>query len=188
MGIPAVNVGTMTVDEFYAFTDTRPDHEKWELIGGEPVLSAASPTDVHEKIVMNVGFAFSLRERQINPSWTVLGRVGVRISETSRPEPDLQIVPRRLTGKRERDDVIVAFEILSPATEKFDLDWKRAAYTSLPSMTHYVVIAQDTVEVIVFARDDDFRERTFRSLDDVIEFRSLGTSLTVAEIYRDIGV
>jgi hypothetical protein len=26
--------GPMTVDEFYAFTDTRPDDEKWELIGG----------------------------------------------------------------------------------------------------------------------------------------------------------
>jgi hypothetical protein len=33
-GIPVIAPGPMTVDEFYAFTDTRPDDEKWELIGG----------------------------------------------------------------------------------------------------------------------------------------------------------
>jgi hypothetical protein len=31
---PDVDIGPMTVDDFYAFTDTRPDDEKWELIGG----------------------------------------------------------------------------------------------------------------------------------------------------------
>jgi hypothetical protein len=34
VGIPVIDIGPMTVDEFYAFTDTRPDDETWELIGG----------------------------------------------------------------------------------------------------------------------------------------------------------
>lgn len=29
----------MTIEEFLAFTDTRPDEERWELIEGEPVMS-----------------------------------------------------------------------------------------------------------------------------------------------------
>jgi len=61
--------------------------------------------------------------------------------------------------------VIVAFEVLSPSTERRNLRWKRTAYTSLPSLTHYIAITQDAVEVIVFARDDDFEERRTRSLD-----------------------
>jgi hypothetical protein len=40
----------------------------------------------------------------------------------------------------------------------------------------------------VFARDDAFEKRRFRSLDDVIDLHSLGISLPVAEIYRDTGL
>jgi hypothetical protein len=39
-----------------------------------------------------------------------------------------------------------------------------------------------------FARDDDFKGRKFRSLDEAIELPSLGVSLLVAEIYRDTGL
>jgi hypothetical protein len=55
--------GPMTVDEFYAFTDTRPDDEKWELIGGGPILNAA-PSRLHQKIVKNVIFALENRARE----------------------------------------------------------------------------------------------------------------------------
>ena len=66
-----------------------------------------------------------------------------------------------------------------------DLRWKLAAYASLPSLTHYVAIAQDAVDIVVFARDNDFVERRLRSLAEAIELRSLAVSLPVAEIYLD---
>ena len=62
------NKRPMTVDEFYAFTDTRPDGEKWELIEGEPVLNA-SPSSFHQWIVINVVVALKIREREINAPW-----------------------------------------------------------------------------------------------------------------------
>ncbi len=186
MGIPAVNTGEMTVDEFYAFTDTKPDHEKWELIGGKPVLNA-SPTGIHEKIVANVITALSNRERELDASWTVLGSVGVRVSDKDRPEPDVLVVSGEPTMKRDRSDVIVAFEVLSPRTDR-DLGWKRTAYASLASITDYVVIAQDAVEVTVFARESGFEKRTFNSRDDVIAFNALGVSLPVADIYYRTGL
>jgi hypothetical protein len=37
----------MTAEEFYAFTDTLSDDEKWELIEGEPILNA-SPSQTHQ--------------------------------------------------------------------------------------------------------------------------------------------
>src|SRR6266853_1063639 len=99
------------------------------------------------------------------------------------------VFPTRI-GQRRRDhsDVIVAFEVLSPSTEGRDLSWKRKAYTSLSSLTHYIAISQDVVDVVVFARDEDFAEKRIRSIDKVIELRSLGISLPVAEIYRDTGL
>ncbi len=191
MGVPFIDTGPMTVEEFYAFTDTRPDEEKWELIEGEPILNAA-PSPMHQWIVRNVVVALTILERELKAPWAVLPELGVRVSDRNRPEPDVLVIPSdHLTlDPRERDvsAVIVAFEILSPSTEGRDLRWKRAAYTSLPSLTHYIVIAQDAVEVIVFARDGGFAEQRIRSIDKTIALRSLGVSLPVAEIYRDTGL
>jgi Uma2 family endonuclease len=191
VGIPVIDTGPMTVDEFYAFTDTRPDEEKWELIGGEPILNAA-PSPMHQWIVRNVILALGFQERELNASWAVLPGLGIRVSDTDRPEPDVVVTPtdQRLLDPRERDtkNVIVAFEILSPSTKGRDLRWKRAAYTGLPSLTHYIAIAQDAVDVVVFARDKNFVEQRIRSLKEEIELRSLGISLPVAEIYRDTGL
>jgi Uma2 family endonuclease len=191
MGVPTVNTAPMTVEEFYAFTDARPDEEKWELIEGEPVLHA-SPSPFHQRVVKNLTFALTLREREPGAWWEMLPGLGVRVSNINRPEPDVLILPKLAPpldpSQRDRDDVIVAFEVLSPYTVDRDLRWKRTAYTSMPSLTHYVVIAQDAVDVVVFARASGFTEQRFRSLDDVIVFPALGVSLPLAEIYRDTGL
>jgi Uma2 family endonuclease len=190
VGTPFVDIGPMTVDEFYAFTDTRPDDEKWELIAGEPVLNA-SPTPRHQLIVANVIGALWSRKHEFNMPWVVAPGFGVRISDTDRPEPDVLVVPsdhRSFDNSRDRKDVIVAFEVLSPSTEKRDLRRKRTSYPRLPLLTHYIAIAQDAVDVVVFARDNNFAGRRHRSLDAKIDLLSLGTSLPVAEIYRDTGL
>jgi Uma2 family endonuclease len=191
VGVPVIDTGPMTVEEFYAFTDARPDEEKWELIDGEPILNAA-PSPRHQLIVRNVVLTVGIRERELNAPWMVLPGLGVRVSDVDRPEPDVLVIPsdhRSLDPhRRDRNDVIVVFEVLSPSTKGRDLRWKRTAYTRLPSLTHYIAIAQDAVEVVVFARDDDFAERRIRSIDKTIELRSLGISLPVAEIYRDTGL
>ena len=91
MGVPTIKTGPMTVEEFYAFTDMRPDEEKWELIDGEPVLNA-SPSELHQRIIKNLSFALTTLERQPGTAWEILPGLGVRVSETSRPEPDVLII------------------------------------------------------------------------------------------------
>ena len=188
MGVPTIKTGPMTVEEYFAFTDTRPDNEKWELIDGEPILNA-SPSRLHQTIFWNLALLIGTIQRQRPQSWEASPGVGVRVSDTSLPEPDIFIVPagsaRRDPYGRETSEVLVAFEILSPSTAERDLRWKRTAYTSLPSLTHYVVIAQDAVDIVVFARDAGFAERRLRSLADSLELPALGISLPLAEIYRD---
>ena len=205
-GAPAVKSGPMTVEEFFAFTDMRRDDGKWELIDGEPTLST-SPSPLHQWIVKNLTFALTLRERQPGATWAVLPGLGVRVSQANRPEPDLLIIPRpgglsdlaaTLTTTttnpplnslgRDVDHVIVAFEVLSPSTESYDLRWKRTAYTGLPSLTHYVVIAQDAVDVVIFAREAEFSERHLRSLGDSLKLAALDIALPLSEIYRDTGL
>ena len=190
MGVPRVDTRPMTVDEFYAFTDTRPDEEKWELVDGEPVLNA-SPSGFHQRILKNLMRTLTRREDESGGAWEVLPGLGIKVSDTKRPEPDVLIVPNSPSvdlTRRDRDDVIVAFEIMSPSTAGRDLKWKRAAYTSLASLTHYVVIAQDAADVVVFARDRGFEENRHRPPSDVISFDALGISLTLPEIYRGTGL
>jgi Uma2 family endonuclease len=189
VGVPTIKTGPMTVEEFYAFTDARPDGEKWELLEGVPVLNA-SPSRLHQRIIKNLTFVLATIERESEVSWEVLPGLGVRVSETNRPEPDVLILPKHGQSAdpqgRDRNDIVVAFEILSPSTADRDLRWKRTAYTSLPSLTHYVVIAQDAVDIVVFARETGFAEQRLRSLDQSLELPALGISLPLAEIYRDI--
>jgi Uma2 family endonuclease len=191
MGIPTIHTGPMTVEEFYAFTDRRPDEEKWELIEGEPVLNA-SPSPLHQWIIKNIVIALGTKERELKAPWGVLPGLGVRVSERNRPEPDVLVLP--LTGRsidplgRDRSDVIVAFEVLSLSTEGLDIGWKRSAYTKLSSLTHYVIVSQETIDVVVFARASGFAEQRLRSLHESVELPSLGISLPLAEIYRATGL
>jgi Uma2 family endonuclease len=191
VGVPTIKTGPMTVEEFYAFTDTRPDEERWELIEGEPVLNA-SPSPIHQWIVKNLVIALGNRERELNAPWSVLPGLGVRVTDINRPEPDVLVIPRIGSSldprERDRGDAIVVFEILSPSTEHRDLRWKRSVYTALPSLTHYIVIAQDKVEVVVFARNSEFAEQRYRSTKEAIDLPPLGISLSLAEIYRDTGL
>jgi Uma2 family endonuclease len=189
VGVPTIKTGPMTVEEYFAFTDTRPDNEKWELIDGEPILNA-SPSGLHQRILANLALLLGTAERRQTQSWEATPGIGVRVSDTSLPEPDFFILPagtiRRDPYSKETRDVLVAFEILSPSTADRDLRWKRTAYTSLPSLTHYIVIAQDVVDIVVFARETGFAERRLRSLGDSLELPALGISLPLAEIYRGI--
>ena len=92
MGVPTIKTGPMTVEEYFAFTETQPDNEKWELIDGEPILNA-SPSRSHQTIFWNLALLIGTIQRQRPQSWEASPGVGVRVSDTSLPEPDIFIVP-----------------------------------------------------------------------------------------------
>ncbi len=84
--------------------------------------------------------------------------------------------------------MIVAFEVLSPSTAKRDLRWKRKAYASLPSLQHYVMVAQDRGEVLTYDRANGFSERLLGNSGASVELLAIGISLPLADIYRDTGI
>src|SRR5947199_295063 len=131
MGIPRIDSGPMTVEEFYAFTDARPDEEKWELIDGEAVLNA-SPSELHQRILKNLLVALAPQERGGEAGWAIIPGIG--------------------------------------------------------AVMHYVVIAEDSLDVIELSRDGGLGERTFQSRTDVIALNPPGVSLPMADIYRNTGI
>ena len=68
MGVPTIKTGPMTVEEYFAFTDTRPDNEKWELIDGEPILNA-SPSNLHQAIAFDLTVLLGTFQHRRAQSW-----------------------------------------------------------------------------------------------------------------------
>ena len=150
------------------------------MIDGEPLLNP-TPSYLHQKIVRNLLVLLDEAARRSRGGWEVLPGLGVRLSDTSIPVPDVLIRPDKFIDGRDCDDMIVAFEVLSPSTAKRDLRWKRTAYASLPTLRQYVVVAQDAVDILSFDREagaDGFSERRFTRIDEDLDLPAIGVRAT----------
>jgi Uma2 family endonuclease len=175
----------MTVAEFLAFTDTRPDEERWELIEGVPVLNA-SPVDYHQVVAMNIGTFLMNEKRRLDAPWLPLLGIGTRVplSPNSLPQPDVFVKEGPLTGRPETDDALVLFEILSRSNNKTDQIWKRRVYASIPNCQHYVTVSLMQLEVVAYDRVTGWQPRKLFALDAQVDLVALNVSIPVADIYR----
>ena len=172
----------MTVRAFFAFTDTRPDGERWELLEGVPVMNP-SPSYLHQIVLSNLVFLFR-RLHDGRMPWMMVPGFGLRVTEGNVPIPDLLVRPTTpLTGP-ECDDAIVAVEILSPSTAYLDRRLKRTLYSNLPSLQQYLIVAQDDAVVLSYERRDTFAERRVVGKSAGIAVPSLGITLQLADIYE----
>jgi Uma2 family endonuclease len=175
----------MTIEEFLAFTDTRPEEERWELIEGVPVLTP-SPIDFHQIIVTNI-VAFLVRWKiETKASWLPLIGTGTRVpvSVHSLPQPDVMVKERPPTGSAVSDDGLVLFEVLSKSNTKADQAWRRRVYASVPNCQHYVTVSLRGVEVVAYDRAGNWRPRTAASLAEALELPALDLAIPLADIYR----
>jgi Uma2 family endonuclease len=182
MSRPANRIAPMTVEDFLAFADSRPDDEKWELIDGEPILSP-SASYPHQIIVGNLIRYLGNLSMAETTVWAAIPGIGVRLSDFRAPMPDVLIRPADNLEGSVCDDMIVAFEVLSPSTADHDLRWKRKAYADLPSLAHYVVVAQDGIEVVAYDRSGNWAERRLERIDAVLDLPAVGVRLPLAQIY-----
>jgi Uma2 family endonuclease len=176
-----------TIEAFHAFVDDRPEEEKWELIDGEIVLNP-TPTDRHQVIVGRLIYELYNARDRVGGRWQISPGIGVRLRDDahSEPVPDVMIRPRLSEPTNWTFEVLVTFEVLSPYSLRRDMVRKRGFYTRIESLTHYIVLAQDRVEATVFARSHGFEPRVVNGAKAKIEIESLGISLSLADIYRDI--
>ena len=184
----AWNEYAVTLDDYHAFTETRPDDEKWELIDGELVLNP-SANRRHQMIVQNIIIELGNRRRELTADWIVIPGIGVqrRDDDKNEPVPDVMIMSNEGDDTENWTyDAIVVFEILSKWSRRRDMILKRRFYTSLDPLTHYIVLAQDAMRAHVFARSNGFEEQVLEAADDRIPFDNLGVAMTLGELYRDV--
>lgn len=185
MPVKLAEADQMTVEEFLAFAEARPDGERWELIEGVATMNA-SPTDWHQRIVLNIAFALDAAKLGSGASWTSLLGVGTRvpISPNSLPQPDLFVKEGPLHDSPVTDDALIVFEVLSRSNTAKDRAWRKRIYASIPNCQHYVTISAREAQVIRHDRSAAWEEMHLSGLLDTLELPAIGTSIPLRDIYR----
>lgn len=80
---------------------------------------------------------------------------------------------------------VLVMEVLSPSTERIDRSEKFEAYKRIPSLLEYGLLSQDAIELELFRRRTDW-QREFYQRDNTVTLESVGLTLSVSRLYRDI--
>ena len=172
-----------TVDEFERWIATQ--EESWEFIGGEVVMMG-EPSLNHTIIKDNI-FA-ELRQALAGRPCRAFSE-GVRIRQdklSARPDVTVSCSPLDHSTPNIAEPVVIV-EVLSPSTEGRDSQ-KWRVYRLIPSLQHFLTVAQDGREVTLHTRvaPFDWQERVIR--EGAVELTALGVTLELDAINADTDV
>ena len=175
----------MTVEEYLAFEEHA--DERHEFLGGV-VTAMAGNTKRHNEIVLNLAEGVRPQLRG-GPCRAFAEQIKVRVEagESVFYYPDFLVTcdPRDLANPAE---VFVQYpkviiEVLSPATERIDRREKFFAYLQIPTLEEYVLLSQSAQVAMGSRRENGWKEELST---EVLELRSLGLRLPLAELYAGI--
>lgn len=176
-----------TPDEFLAFERATPF--KHELLDGR-VLDMVGASRNHSAITTQVTalLVSQLRRRGCTAHSSDL-RVG-----TPRGDflyPDLTVVCGSEQIDQTHGDTLfnptVIVEVLSPSTVAYDRGDKFHTYQTVPSLQHYVLIAQDQPQIEVFTRHETGWMLTRSAgLNSSAELPAIDCALSLHEVYENV--
>ncbi len=86
-----------------------------------------------------------------------------------------------------QDEPAVVFEVMSKATRRLDMGEKKDAYLTIPSLSAYVLLEQDTPAAIVHRRTEQgFAREVYEGLEAAILLPDINVELALAEIYEGV--
>ncbi len=186
----AVPKPRMTEAEYLAFE--RAAEFRHEFHRGD-IFAMAGASGSHIVIVGNMTFELQLRMRGHSCR---LYFHDLRVKPTASDRyvyPDIVIACPPIEFLDERKDTLlnpqIVIEVLSPSTEAYDRGAKFDLYREAASLRQYVLVAQDAQRVVSYVRQSDGVAWLMTPLDhpeSSIEFPSLGLSVPLADIYRDV--
>jgi Uma2 family endonuclease len=173
-----------------------PDEERWELIGGIPVMMAP-PSIRHQRIASNLERLLNDALRLRRPEWRADREIGLvtEVSGYYRPEPEIAVIDGALDEEESfASRFYLVVEVLSPSDEaayahgdKRVIDVKLALYRSHAHNRSIVLIRPDRMEVALHVRRQDGtwpdQPVILTSPGSVIEFEDIGRVGTVGELY-----
>ena len=181
----------MTRDEYRAFEDAQTE-TKFEWVDGE-ALEMTGGTAEHAEL--GAAFAGELRNRLKGRAFKIYnGDLQVRIPNGPYRYPDATVaaVPPELEwhpqGKRlTLLNPVVLVEVLSQSTALTDTVAKLDEYGRIPTVTDYLIAAQDEVRVVHHRREGGgWRTVTLRGTDAVVRLGGPGADLPLGAVYEGV--
>ena len=161
-----------------------------EYIDGE-TFAMAGASNAHNLITGNLFIELSLKLRG-KPCRTYTSDMKVRIGEGKKFfYPDVLVSCASETEDLTTyymDQPRLIIEVLSKSTEGFDRGDKFKFYRSIPSLQDYLLVSSQQYSVDHFRRgeNDLWVLQSYQDLDAMLNLKSLGLEITMAEIYSDI--
>ncbi|MGV3485019.1 MAG: Uma2 family endonuclease [Planctomycetaceae bacterium] len=162
-----------------------------EYFRGEMFAMAGASAN-HNLIVLNAGA--SLREQlRKEPCRVYPCDLKLRIEATGLyTYPDLSVVCGEPQLESDAGDVllnpVVLVEVLSDSTEAYDRGKKFEHYRTIPSLKHYVLIAQDRHSIDCFSRqvDGNWVLTSCQSLEENVQLNAIGCQLFANDVYDKV--
>jgi Uma2 family endonuclease len=178
----------MTVEEYLHLDGSNPD-QKYEYYDGEVRLMAGG-TKEHSAIAANLQIEVGAALRGTDCR-TFTSDARVQISAARYVYPDMTVSCDREDwgGGDTLHTPTVVFEVLSPSNEHLDRTKKQSFYRACPSIQEIVLVSTTEPLIELFRRDPaiaPFWPHAAFALGDTLTLASIGVSIVVDEIYRDI--
>ena len=173
-----------TLDEFRAWHARQP--ELWEFIDGVPRLMAPA-SKAHTTIKGNVYAALRAALRATGCQAFVDGAQIEGDNFSAIPDVVVTCGPEDFSTPRVDAPVIVV-EVLSPGTEKDDVERKLHRYLAIPSVRHVLIVHQDERRIVHYERRDDLGGSFLANIapPDPLRLDSPGVSLPFAAVYEGV--
>jgi Uma2 family endonuclease len=152
----------------------------------------AGAQNSHNIIAMNAALALGaqLRGKKCRP-FNSDTKIRLRMSsETRFYYPDVSVVCHQnpLTDSFQ-DEPVVIIEVLSDSTRRTEEGEKKEAYLTIPSLSAYVLIDQDTAQAAVWRRaEHGFEQEIHRGIEALIPLPEIDAKLPLAELYEGLPI
>lgn len=177
----------LTIPEFLAFYETRPDEEQWQLIDGIALLMTP-PFPIHQRIARNLERLLNDSLETHRPDLCAEQRIGIELSQFAhyRPEPDILVIDLELVpGRRYVDRFYLAAEILSDSDED-RIDLKRDYYRAHEHNRCILIVSQDRLELEVDLRTaNGWSTTSLKGAEARLELADFGLSCRLGDLYRN---
>ena len=161
-----------------------------EYVDGE-IIAMAEESPRHNRIVRDITVLLQIQFRG-RPCESFIEGVRVRVSATKFRYPDVIV----LCGEAEMENTRLPtllnpgalFEVLSDSTQSIDLVQKLNEVRRMPSVSDYVIVAQDRMRVLHYARQEngEWTEQKYTQPQDTLILPAFGVSSSLADIYQSI--
>ena len=185
MALAAKRDVRMDVSEFRLWMESRPEHERWELLDGAPMLMAP-PRERHQRIVMNLaGRLDALAEPRDCRALPGLAILSAAMDDFA-PIPDVVVRCEPPLPEGYAADPLLVAEVLSPSTMSLDRGRKIDFYRTVPSLAVLLIVYSDEARVEVWRRAGDDWSVAALDLDGTLSLPELDGAVPVRDIYRGL--